>query len=118
MSKTYLLLLKFQVLREGSIVIASFVEQPVCSNFKMHSVLILIFFYFNWLQLIQKSIWKSHFFLKFEVLRERSSVIASFVERPVYNVLKIYSVLALFVLSCFVKIYQKCMYKSLLFLKF
>ena len=36
--------LKLQVLREGSSFIASFVEHPVCSNFKMYSVLILVLF--------------------------------------------------------------------------
>ena len=46
------LFLKFQVLRKGSSFIASFVEQPVCSNFKTDSVLILVF-YFDLLLLIQ-----------------------------------------------------------------
>ena len=39
-------------------------------------------------------------------------------EHPVYNVLKMYGVLPLFALPCFVNIYQKCMYKRHLFSKF
>ena len=36
------LISKFQVLLEGSSFVASFVEHPVCSNFKMYCVLILV----------------------------------------------------------------------------
>ena len=39
---------------------------------------------------------KSHLFLKFNVLREGSSFIPSFVEHPVYSNFKMYSVLILF----------------------
>ena len=44
--------LKFQVLCEGSSFIASFVEHPECSNFKIYSVFILVF-YFDLLLLIE-----------------------------------------------------------------
>ena len=39
------LFLKFQGFRKGSSFIASFAEHPVCSNFKMYCVLILIFLF-------------------------------------------------------------------------
>ena len=39
------LFLKLEVLHEGSSFIASIVEYPVCSNFKMYSVLILVSFF-------------------------------------------------------------------------
>ena len=39
------LFLKFYVLREGSNFIASFLEHPVCSNFKMHNILLLVFLF-------------------------------------------------------------------------
>ena len=55
------LFLKFQVLRKWSSFIASFVGHPVCSNFRMYSVLILVFFYFNVLQLIQSACVKVNF---------------------------------------------------------
>ena len=51
---------KFYVLHESSTNIASFVEHSVCSNFKMYSVLILVF-YFNLLQLIQSACVKVNF---------------------------------------------------------
>ena len=47
--------LKFDVLHGGSIFIAFFVEHPVCSNFEMYSVLVLVFFYFSWLPLIHSA---------------------------------------------------------------
>ena len=50
------------MLPDRSSFIASFVEHPVCSSFKMHSVLILAFFYFNWLQLIQSASAKVNFY--------------------------------------------------------
>ena len=37
--------LNFQVLRERTSVIASFVEHPVYSNFKMYNVPVLVFFF-------------------------------------------------------------------------
>ena len=37
--------MKFQVVREGSSFIASFLEHPVCSNFQMQSVLVLVIFF-------------------------------------------------------------------------
>ena len=83
-----LFFLKFEVLPDRSSFIASFVEHPVCSSFKMHSVLILALFLFYLVTINPKGICKSQFFLKFEVLRERSGVIASFVEHPVYSILK------------------------------
>ena len=87
--------LKFQVLHERSSVIASFMEHPVCSNFKMYSELILFLFF--WFPTIHpKCFCKSHFFLKFQVLHERSSVIASFMEHPVCSNFKMYSELILF----------------------
>ena len=48
------------------------------------------FFYFDMLQLIQ-----SQLSLKFQVLREKSSDIASFVEHPVLTISKMYSILIL-----------------------
>ena len=39
------LFLKFLVLRKGSSFIASFVEHPVCSYFKMYRVIILVFLF-------------------------------------------------------------------------
>ena len=53
--------LKFQVLLEGSSFVASFVEHPACSIVRMYSVLILVFFYFNLLQLIQRASAKDNF---------------------------------------------------------
>ena len=83
-----------RVLLERSSDIASFVEHPVYSIFKMYSVMILNFFYFNLLLLIQSACVK----VNFQVLRERSSDIASFVEHPVYSIFKMQSVLILVVL--------------------
>ena len=86
--------LKFYVLRERSSLVALFVECPVCSNFKMHSFLIL-FLLFQFATFNRKCVCKSHLFLKFEVLRKGSSFIAFFVEHSVCSNFKMYSVLAL-----------------------
>ena len=56
--------------------------------------MILNFFYFDLLLLIQSAFVK----VNFQVLRERSSDIASFVEHPVYSIFKMQSVLILVVL--------------------
>ena len=78
------------MLREGKKDIAFFVEHPAYSNLKMYSVLILFLLF--WFRTIHpKYFYKSNFFLKFLVLSERCSDIASFVEHPVYSSLKIYS---------------------------
>ena len=61
---------------------------------------------------------KSQFFLKFEVLREKSSDIALFVEHPVCSNFKMYTVLILKILFCFATINPKCICKSQFFLKF
>ena len=105
------------MLHEGSSFIASFVEHPLCSNFKMCSVLILVvllwFTTFN-----RKCICKSNLFLKLQVLRERSSFIASFVEHPVCGNFKISSVLIQVFLFELTTINPKCICKSRLFLNF
>ena len=72
-----------------------FREHPAYCNLKMYSVLILFLFF--WFPTIHpKCFCKSHFFLKFQVLHERSSVIASFMEHPVCSNFKMYSELILF----------------------
>ena len=74
------LFLNFQIFRERISFTASFVEHPVYSNYKMESVLILVVLF--WLVTISpKCMYKSKFFLKLLVLRERSSFIAFFVYR-------------------------------------
>ena len=88
------LFLKFQVLREGSSFVASFVEHPVCSSFKMYSVLILVVLFW-FVNIYLKSVYKRHLISKFQVLHERSRDIASFVEHPVYSNFKIDSILIL-----------------------
>ena len=60
---------------------------------------------------------KSQFFLKFSVLRKRSSDITFSVEHPVYSISEMYSILILVFWFWFATIYPKCMYKSHLFLK-
>ena len=62
------------------------------------------FFLFWFPTIYPKCFYKSHLFLKFQVLSERIKDIASFVERPIYISLKIYSVLilVLFILFCHV----------------
>ena len=59
------LFLKCKVLREGSSFIASIVKHPVYSKFRMYSVLILIFFSFNWLQLFQRASARVNFLKNF-----------------------------------------------------
>ena len=88
------LFLKFQVLREGSSFIASFVEHPVCTNFKMYSVLILVFIFW-FVSIYPKCVYERHLISKFQVVQEGSSDIASFVEHPVSTSFKMYSVLIL-----------------------
>ena len=84
---------KFEVLRERSSDIASFVKPLVYSIFKMYSVLILVFWF--WFTTIHpKCMYKSYLFLKFVVLRKGSSFIAFFVEHSVCSNFKMYSVLA------------------------
>ena len=91
--------LKFQVLREGSSVIVSFVEHPVYSIFKMYSVPILVFlFWFTTVNpkcCVKVTLWKC------QVLHKGSSDIASFVEHPVNSIFKRYSVLTLVFLFWF-----------------
>ena len=105
------------MLHEGSSFIASFVEHPVCSNFKIYSVLIRVFL-FELTTINPKYICKSRLFLKFQVLREGCSFVASFVEHPVCSSFKMYSVLILVVLFWFVNIYPKSVYKRHLISKF
>ena len=89
------LFLKFEFLREISSFIASFVE-PLIIAFSIYKMSTFQFFYFNALQLIQSACGKKNFFsLKFQMLRERSSDIASLVKHPVYSICKRYSVLIL-----------------------
>ena len=111
------LISKFQVLHEGSKYIASAVEHPVCSSFKMYSILILVsplwFAASN-----PKCICNSRLFLNFQVLREGSSFVASFVEHPVCSNFKMYSVLILVVLFWFTNICPKFVYKKHLFSRF
>ena len=104
------LFLKFQVFCEGGNFTASFVEHPVFSNFKMYSVLMLVF-YFNFATVNPNCMCKSPFFLKFQVFREGSSFIASFVEHPVCSDFKIYSVLILVFLCWFATVNPKYMRK-------
>ena len=111
------LISKFQVLHEGSRYTVSFVEHRVYSNFKMYSVLILVFwFYFATIN--PNFICKSQLFLNFQVLPEGSSFVASFVEHPLCSSFKMYSVLILVVLFWFVNINPKSVYKRDLILKF
>ena len=81
--------------REGKKRYCFFREHPAYSNLKMYSVLILFLFF--WFPTIHpKRFCKSHFFLKFQVLHERSSVIASFMEHPICSNFKMYGELILF----------------------
>ena len=86
--------LTFQVLREKSCGISSFVEHPAYSISKMYSVLILAF-WFWFATIYPKFMYKNHLFLKFQVVHGGSSVIASFVEHPVCSNFKMYNVLIL-----------------------
>ena len=105
------------MLREGSSAVASFVEHLVYSISKMYSVLNLVF-WFWFVTIYAKSIYKSHLFLKFQVLREGSIAIASFVEHAGYSISKMYSILILVFWFWFATSYPKSMYKSHLFSKF
>ena len=67
------------MLRERSSDIASFIEQPVFSCSKMYNVLVLLFL-FCFAMFYPRNFCEKYFFLKFQVLRERRSDIASFVE--------------------------------------
>ena len=92
--------------------IAYFVEYPVYSILKMYSLLFLVLLFWS-TTIHSKWFCKSHLFLKFWVLWERSSAIALFVEHPLCNSFKMYAVLILFfVLFCFATIYSKRMCKS------
>ena len=84
------------MLLEGNGFTTSFVDHPICSNFKMYSVLIFWFASIN-----RKCISKIQFFKKILLLHEGSSIIASLVEHPVYNILKMQSVLSWFWLFYF-----------------
>ena len=99
------------MLRERSSDIASFVEHPVYSISKMYSVLNLVF-WFWFITIYPEFIYKRHLFSQFQVLRERSSTIASFVEHSVYSISKMYSVLILVFWFWFATIYSKSMSKS------
>ena len=83
----------------------------------MYSVLNLVF-WFWFITIYPEFIYKRHLFSQFQVLRERSSTIASFVEHSVYSISKMYSVLILVFWFWFVTVYPTCMYKSHLFLQF
>ena len=80
------------MLRERSSNIASFIEHPVCSVFKMYSVLILVF-WFWYATTNPNCMCKSHLLLKFQVLHEGSNVAASSMEHPVYSIFKMHRVL-------------------------
>ena len=84
------------MLLEGNGFTTSFVDHPICSNFKMYSVLIFWFASIN-----RKCISKIQFFKKILLLHEGSSIIASLVEHPVYNIFKMQSVLSWFWLFYF-----------------
>ena len=109
------LFLKFQVLWKGSSLIASFVEHPVCSSFKMYSVLILVFLFW-FVNIDPKSVYKRHLISKFQVLHEVSRYIASFAETPVCSNFKMYSILILILWFKFAASNPKCICKSRLFL--
>ena len=109
--------MKFQVLRQGSYFIASFVEHPVFRNFNICSILIL-FFLFQFPTFNPKCMGKSQFFLKFQVPRMASSFMGSFVEYTVCSNFKMYGLLILVFWFWFATIYPERLYKSHLFLKF
>ena len=86
------------------------------SNFKMYSTLILVFLF--WFATIYpKCFCKSKFLLKFLVLHRRSSDIASSIDHPPYNTLKMYSLLTVVFLSWLVTIQPKCLCESHFFVK-
>ena len=83
----------------------------VCRNLKIYSLLILVFL-FLFATIHPKYFSKSHLFLKFYMLRERSSDIASFVEHPAFSNLKMYDVLIFLFLICFATFCPKSLCKS------
>ena len=101
---------KLSPLRERSRGIVSFVEHPVYSLFKMHSIFILVFSYFDSLLFIQNAC-NSRSVLNFWVLRERNRDIALLMEHLLYNISKMYSVLILGFLFWFAVTYPKNMWK-------
>ena len=74
---------QFQVLHKGSRDIASFVEHPVSSNFKMYSVLILVVLFWS-TNICPKCVYKKHLFSRFLVLCKRSSDITSSATRKLF----------------------------------
>ena len=116
MYKTHLFL-KFYVYCKRSSDIASFVKHSVRSIFKMYSLLVL-HFTFGFATNHSKCFWKSHFFVKLKVLCERNSDIASFVERPLYSIFQMYSLLNLLFFFGFATIHRRCFCNSQLFFKF
>ena len=116
MYKTHLFL-KFYVYCKRSSDIASFVKHSVRSIFKMYSLLVL-HFTFGFATNHSKCFWKSHFFVKLKVLCERNSDIASFVERPLYSIFQMYSLLNLLFFFGFATIHPRCFCNSQLFFKF
>ena len=102
------------MLCERAVLLLCFVEHPECSSFKMYAVLILFFHKFVSQLFIQQECIKVTF-LKFQVLRERTNLIASFPKYPVYIEFEMFSVLILGFLFWFVVTYSKSMYKSNLF---
>ena len=103
--------------REGNSVITSFAEHPVCGNFKMYSILFLVFYILICYYQTKKHLFKS-LCLEFQVLHEGSSDFTLFVQHPVYSNSKLYSILFLVLLFYFASINPKCMCKSVFFLKF
>ena len=76
-------------------ILAPFVEHSVSSNLKEEKLLnVVCWFWF--VKNYPTCTCKRCLFLKFQVLHERSSDIASFLEHPVYNIFKIYNALILF----------------------
>ena len=74
-------------------------------------------FLFQYATINPTRICRRYFFLKFLVLREKSSVIASFVEHPVYSIFKMHGLLILVFLFWFTTIHLKYFCKSNLILE-
>ena len=72
-------------------------------------IVLTLVFWFWFVTIYPKTMYKIHLFLKFQVLREGSSDIASFVEHPVYSISKMHSVLVLVFLFWFTTIHPKSM---------
>ena len=89
--------------------IASFVEQPKYSLFKMYCVLILSFL-FSYTVFHSKLPRKSYIALRCYVLCEGSSDIASFVEHSVYSKFKMYNIQILVFYWWFRTIHPKCLW--------